>query len=472
MRSSLLITALLASTSLASAQTTSTTTFTLSNQSSAFATPVTATTVVVDTDPPPAVAPTITGITSSQSTTDEAPLNPFNGVVIADSNSGATDTLTITLSGGGGTLAGPGLSGTGPYTITGTPAAVTSQLQALVFTPAKPSAGTGTTPPVTVSTNCTLSTFTPNAPASCGYVEVFNDPMTSSATFCMNGSSIAGCAGSNWYLHNFIYPNGGMTPVTDLSWSSAGTTMVPTGGANWEFASATVYGGTGDAAPIVCQNAKCAAPTNNTGGSFSGTTFYGGWYAKATITFTATNTNGAFTNGWPAWWSSSIEWADNAPFGGVGAGGRLENDMMEFEYPSGSSYILATDHLWPPQAPGSNVTVAWGEISNDCCKYEIAPANPSGTVTHTYSQLWIAGQGLQNYIDGVPTTTQGWVDFACNAPPSTFTLGAQVSATNAELGTVPNNTFAVGDCQHAFIIFGGQEGVALTVKDVEVWQLP
>jgi hypothetical protein len=69
--------------------------------------------------------------------TREAPvLMPFNGVTISDANSGATDTLTITLGGAGGTLSGAGLSGGagGVYTLSGTAAAITSELNALVFT--------------------------------------------------------------------------------------------------------------------------------------------------------------------------------------------------------------------------------------------------------------------------------------------------------------------------------------------------
>jgi hypothetical protein len=62
---------------------------------------------------------------------------PFNGVTISDANSGATDTLTITLAGAGGTLSGAGLSGGagGVYTLSGTAAAITSELDVLVFTP-------------------------------------------------------------------------------------------------------------------------------------------------------------------------------------------------------------------------------------------------------------------------------------------------------------------------------------------------
>jgi uncharacterized repeat protein (TIGR03803 family) len=80
-------------------------------------------------------APTITGTVSSQATTSETPIHPFSGVTIGDANAGATDTLSITLS-GPGSLSGTGLSlSSGNYTLTGTAAAITSELRALSFTP-------------------------------------------------------------------------------------------------------------------------------------------------------------------------------------------------------------------------------------------------------------------------------------------------------------------------------------------------
>ncbi|MCK1494931.1 hypothetical protein IVB14_32120 [Bradyrhizobium sp. 180] len=82
------------------------------------------------------VAPTITGTHAGQTTTSQAPVNPFTGVTIGDANSGATDTLAITLSGAGGALSGTGLSGSGTtYTLSGTASVITSELDALVFTP-------------------------------------------------------------------------------------------------------------------------------------------------------------------------------------------------------------------------------------------------------------------------------------------------------------------------------------------------
>jgi hypothetical protein len=110
------------------------------------------------------VAPTITGTVASQATTLEAPVTPFANVTIDDANTGATDTLTITLSNGaGGTLVdGAGFSGlktlgSAVYPLSGTASEITtelgtdsafsSELDALVFTPkaAYPSASATTT---------------------------------------------------------------------------------------------------------------------------------------------------------------------------------------------------------------------------------------------------------------------------------------------------------------------------------------
>ena len=132
--------------------TSSTTTFTLSDLSNADATAtVNTTTSVVDKDP--AAAPTIGGTVAGQATTSEAAVKPFSGVTIADPNSGASDTLTITVAGAGGTLSGTGLGGGsgGVYTLSGTAAAVTSALDALSFAPKAGSPGTSSTTTFTLS---------------------------------------------------------------------------------------------------------------------------------------------------------------------------------------------------------------------------------------------------------------------------------------------------------------------------------
>ena len=115
-------------------------------------------------------APTITGTIAGQGTTSEAPVHPFSGVTIGDLNVGATDTLTITLNGAGGTLSGAGLSGSGnTYILSGTASAITSALDALVFTPAAGQPNTSGTTTFTlsdVSTDYTSYASTPTVLAS------------------------------------------------------------------------------------------------------------------------------------------------------------------------------------------------------------------------------------------------------------------------------------------------------------------
>ena len=102
-----------------------------------------------------ALAPTITVTTAAHTTTADAAVAPFVGVTIADTNSGATDTLTITLSDSGatGTLSGSGLSGgtAGVYTLAGSAATITADLDALSFQPATGSADSNTTTTFTLS---------------------------------------------------------------------------------------------------------------------------------------------------------------------------------------------------------------------------------------------------------------------------------------------------------------------------------
>ena len=101
--------------------------------------------IAVDTRLPP----TIAGTVADQTTTSEAPVNPFAGVTITDANPSATDTLTITLSstsGGFGTLSGTGLTGSGAtYQIIGAATTISAELDALVFAPVNGVPGTSVT---------------------------------------------------------------------------------------------------------------------------------------------------------------------------------------------------------------------------------------------------------------------------------------------------------------------------------------
>ena len=124
-------------------------------------------------------APKITG-TKASSTRAEAAVLPFKSAKLTDPSAG-TETLTITLQGGGGTLTGAGLvaNADGTYTLVGSDETVTQQLDALSFTSTAPaqgasiattfvlhdasSAGTTVDDANTIVTDNAALTFDPNA---------------------------------------------------------------------------------------------------------------------------------------------------------------------------------------------------------------------------------------------------------------------------------------------------------------------
>jgi hypothetical protein len=97
------------------------------------------TTSVLTVGPPgggPPVPPLISGTASGQTVAPGNSISPFKTVTISDPNLSPTDSATITLTGGGGTLSGDGLTMTaaGVYTLAATsPATLTAELNALTF---------------------------------------------------------------------------------------------------------------------------------------------------------------------------------------------------------------------------------------------------------------------------------------------------------------------------------------------------
>jgi hypothetical protein len=173
--------------------------------------------------PGEAMAPTIAGTVSGQTTTSEAPVKPFTHVTIGDANVGATDTLTITLGGAGGALSGTGLSAgvAGVYTLSGTAAANTSELDALIFTP------TAGAPDTTSTTTFTLSDLSSanGAPTVDSTTTVIDSdpalppPTVTSDILWQNTDGQA----SIWDMHDSTLVGGGpVSPNPGPSWTEIG----------------------------------------------------------------------------------------------------------------------------------------------------------------------------------------------------------------------------------------------------------
>jgi len=108
-------------------------------------------------------APTVAGTVAGQALRDNATIKPFAAATITDPDLSVSDSLTITLKNGSGTatdadglLSGTGLTktGTGTYALAAaSPATLTSELEALVFTPTAHQVNQG----ATVTTGFTLA---------------------------------------------------------------------------------------------------------------------------------------------------------------------------------------------------------------------------------------------------------------------------------------------------------------------------
>src|SRR5208282_440343 len=269
-----------------------TTTFTLSDLSSDYATAtVNNTTTVIDSVA--AAAPTITGTVAGQPTTGETPLDPFATAIIGDPNSGATDTLTITLSGAGATgiLSGSGLTSTGEgvYTLTGTAASITTELKALVFTPAAE-------PPGSTTTTFTLSDLSSDyATATVNNTTTVIDSVAAAAptiTGTVAGQPTPGETPLDPFATAIIGdPNSGATDTLTITLSGAGATGILSG-SGLTSTGEGVYTLTGTAASITTElKALVFTPAAEPPGSTT-TTFtlsdLSSDYATATVNNTTT----------------------------------------------------------------------------------------------------------------------------------------------------------------------------------------
>lgn len=247
-----------------------TTSFQITDMSSAYVTPATdGTTTVVDLGPP--VAPTISGTVAGQTTTADAPVKPFSTVTIGDQNYDATETLTIAVSAGAGTLSGPGLTQPGgSYTLSGTAAAVTTALQGLTFTPATGSPGTSSTATFTLS-DTSSAYATPTTDATTTVVD--SDPARApTITGTLAGQTTTSEVPLVPFAHVAIGdPNAQATDTLTIAVSGAVGTL--TGGSGLTR-SGNTYTLTGSAASVTTAlDALTFTPTAGVANSSATTTF-------------------------------------------------------------------------------------------------------------------------------------------------------------------------------------------------------
>ena len=258
---------------------TTTTTFSIGDTDTAGATVSDIKTTVIATAG--TVVPTISGTALSQSTTDTATVKPFSGLSIEDLNAGQTETLTVALSAaangalsnlGGGSYD----AATGVYTDTGTAAAVTGALDALVFTPTAHQDAPGQT----VTTTFTISDTDSAGAAASG--------ATTSVVTTETANTSASALSPDILFQN---QSGQMA-----QWTVSGSTIAsgayigPDPGSSW-FAMGTGAFYTGDTSDIVWQNANGAVAlwqvqgTNVLGGSVVASNPGTSWHIKGTGDF-------------------------------------------------------------------------------------------------------------------------------------------------------------------------------------------
>jgi hypothetical protein len=234
--------------------------FTLIDDSSAGTEATDATTTVIDSDP---ALPTIMGTVANQATTSEATVMPFAGVTIGDTNAGAADTLTIQLFGVGaladGATAGdltellsskqgPGFptSVTSLSTLSGSPDTITSELDALVFTPVNGTPNTSVTTGFTLIDDSSAGTEATDTTTTV----IDTDPAAGYYYSSATNSFIPAPAG-------YYIPNPGSTSAAAEIEDPAGT-----------------YSAAGSAAALIdpagtFSDAGAAAPTTDPAGTYS-----------------------------------------------------------------------------------------------------------------------------------------------------------------------------------------------------------
>lgn len=248
-------------------------------------------------------------------------------------------------------------------------------------------------------------------------------------------------SGFKWYPYNFFGSAPDMSKVTGTSTGGPLILQGDSTGPNGEIMTCAVKAG-----------------------SYVGTAFGGGGYFESTLKFDPTTVTVGLGNGWPSFWSLSIE-KGLAPTGDqwVGQAANYEHYVEPdfFEYirrtsTTQSSYD-GTIHDW------SGISPSFTNVDNTAGSASTMPVSNVSLFNnyHKYGFLWIpatasARGAAQWYFDRQPVGPRvTWTQYsAAFAPP------------------VSGQTWAYGvlDTQHLSVILGTGPGANLTVLDVNVWQ--
>jgi hypothetical protein len=177
-------------------------------------------------------APTITG-TATAGVGDNATIRPFSGVTVADVN-GDNVSMTISFNGANGTLSGTGLAGAnGSYTLSAaSPAALSAQLKALVFTPTANQAAVG----VGINTSFTLMATDAN-----GLAGATNTGSVITVTSVNDAPVLAGTtAAQNLTAGGTLHPFGSVTLSDPDVGASVIVTITPDSAAKGAFTPASL----------------------------------------------------------------------------------------------------------------------------------------------------------------------------------------------------------------------------------------
>ncbi len=273
--------------------------------------------------------PTITGAMAGQHLNQQLTATPFSGVTIADPNSGAMDSLTITQTGGAGTLSGTGLGGgtNGVYTLAATtPQNLNAELHALVFTPtAAALSSTATTAFALTDTSSAGSTATDSTTTINDVVDIkvatldqlnaaighVDGQTTGSYDIQLTGNITAGTSSNTnvalFYNGSAVIVKGTVLPASNEPYAvnlASGVNLTIDGGGNTlsgagAYRGLFVYNGNVTIQNLTIANAKAQGGTGGYGGGGGGAGLGGGLFIGGTNPGTAggnvTLTNVTFT---------------------------------------------------------------------------------------------------------------------------------------------------------------------------------